>query len=99
MNAIEIPNGSIPGPGTVTVVNWTLMADGETYLHVWAERWEVLTDKTIGESLPGFRSTEHWTLAAIVNGEIAMLIPGCQIKAWVSIAKCPNTRSCYAINK
>jgi len=82
MNAVELPNGSVPGPGTVTLTDWAMMPDGETYLNVWAQRWEILTDKAIAQTLDGFKSAEHWTLAAVVNNKIVLLIPGCRVRIW-----------------
>lgn len=74
--------------GIITVVNWTMAPDGARYLYFWCSNWEILTDKTI--PVEGFRSTEHWQLAAKdAKGCIVALFPGCQIKAWVKSPESP----------
>lgn len=94
MKGFKIPTtGRVLTSGIVTVAAWTMADDGEKYLYFWCDRWEIFTDKMM--PVPGFRSSEKWQLAAIVNRDILMLIPGCQVKAWTYSAKCPNVQSVY----
>lgn len=79
--------------GIVTLVNWTMMPDGNTYLYVFCRRWEVVTDKMM--PLDNFRSSEHWQLAGVVGSNILLFIPGCQVKAWAYSVNKPASPNCY----
>ena len=81
--------------GIVTLVQWTMMPDAATYLYVWCQRWEIITDSQM--PVEGFRSTERWQLLGVVNDEVRVLIPGCQVKAWCASEKPPQTKQCFAI--
>ena len=35
--------------GIVTVDNWTMAPDGETYMYFWSVDWRVYTDRAFGE--------------------------------------------------
>lgn len=85
--------------GIITLVNWTLAPNGARYLYMWSPSWEILTDKMI--PLDGFRSSEHWILVARIDGKIKVIIPGCQIKAWIACDVPPNTADvhCYTVGE
>ncbi len=86
--------------GIVTLVNWTLMPDGQIYLYVWAPRMQILTDPEIARIIPGFRSAEHWTLALFNgHGQTVALIPGSQVKAWVAADHAPSFPQCFNCEK
>jgi len=76
------------GPGIVKSLEWIMTPSGDEYLYVWCEHWEVVTDKAMGErlGLESFRSTERWQLIgrATVDGNPSIILPGCQVKSWVS---------------
>jgi hypothetical protein len=77
----------IPSAGIITLINWTMMPDGGRYLYIWAPNWDIITDKTM--PIEKFHSSEQWQLVGRVNGKIVCLIPGCQVKAWVSCPTAP----------
>lgn len=74
-------------PGVVTVADWTMATNGKRYICFWCGHWRVVPDKQM--PIDGFKSSEKWTLFAIVDGDVVMAIPGCQIKAWVRSDKSP----------
>ncbi len=83
--------GQFPQAGVITVSNWTMAADGETYLYFWSDNGFVATDKMM--PIEGFRSTEKWTLIAIGKDERAMMMfPGCKVKGFVACSA-PQPRS------
>ncbi len=69
--------------GVVRLLNWTIMPDGESYINIWCANWEIITDKMM--PVDGFKSSEKWQLAAVLNGEVVLFIPGCQVKGWVRV--------------
>lgn len=72
--------------GIVTLANWTMCPDGHTYLYIWCPAWRVTTDADLGEEIgvDKLRSSERWQLIGVgVGGEIRIVIPGCQVKAFV----------------
>ena len=99
----NLPAGTEMTRGIVTLANWTMMPDGETYLFVFG-RWAILTDKAVAElaSLPGFKSSEKWLAVGYGQGsEPAIIVPGCQVKGIVPCVKRPETRKsanqCYVL--
>lgn len=50
-------------PGLISVVNWTMAPDGHRYMHLWAKRWQIITDEEIPVSR--FRSSERWQMIAV----------------------------------
>ena len=85
--------------GIVTLNNWVMMPNGGRYTYVWAQNWEILTDRQVGEHIDGFRSTEHWQLAAKVGYKYVIIIPGCVVKGWVRAEKPVDIPECYIIGK
>jgi hypothetical protein len=81
------------GAGIVTVDMWTMAANGEEYRYFWCSDWRVITDKQV--PIEGFRSTEKWQLLAMNGPEMLAVIPGCQVKAWVSCQSKPSKRQIY----
>ena len=69
--------------GVVRLANWTIMPNGEEYLNVWCKRWEIVTDRMM--PVEGFKSSEKWQLAAMVDDKVVLFIPGCQVKGWTRI--------------
>jgi hypothetical protein len=85
--------------GVVTLINWTMMPNGQTYLYLWAPGMAILTDGQIAKSIPNFRSSEKWTLALFNKwGDIVSLIPGCQVKGWVCAPTAPNAPGCFDLS-
>jgi len=100
MKAIPLPKNdeNVLTGGIVTLEHWTMMPDGASYMYLFSDHWEVLTDAQIANSLPGFRSAEHWSLAGLNGkGEMVVLIPGCQVKGWALSPKAPPNPGCYVI--
>jgi len=75
------------GPGIVTLYNWVMMSDGRVYLYLFCSDWRVLTDKMI--PIPGFRSGEKWQLHGYVDGQPAVVIPGCKVNHFAICGACP----------
>ena len=72
--------------GIITVANWIAAPNGATFLYFWAPVWDVTSDATF--PVEGFRSTEHWQAIALdKDGNVLMVIPGCQVKSWVRCSK------------
>jgi len=88
--------------GCITLLQWTMMPDGETYMHVWSPAWRVVTDAQCAEILgTPFRSSERWQLFALdaPESDVALaVIPGCQVKGIVFCRSTPNVRSVYSFN-
>lgn len=80
-------------PGIITVSNWTMAGDGQRYQCFWCAHWLVVPDKQM--PIDGFKSSEKWTLFALVDGGVVMAIPGCQVKAWVRSSSQPTYRPGY----
>lgn len=78
------------GPGIVTVDVWTMAQDGEEYRYFWCRDWRVITDKQV--PIEGFRSTEKWQLLAMSGSRMLAMLPGCQVKAWVSCGETPTKK-------
>ncbi len=85
-----------PYPGIVTLLNWTAMQDGEEYRYAWCKDWRIQTDKQM--PVEGFRSSEHWQLIAYYNDKPVMLIPGCQVKAFVICDEDPAVKRIFSID-
>lgn len=85
--------------GVVTVENWTMAPNGETYLHFWAEKWVVETDKGFAAAmgLKDFRSSERWQLIGVRDGEPALILPGCQVKGFYVCDLAPPNRNCFRV--
>jgi hypothetical protein len=79
------------GAGVVTLANWTMMADGSAYMHVWADKWHVVTNE--GSGIKGLRTTDKYHLVAYsADGKAAVIIPGCQVKGYAACEKNPSLR-------
>jgi hypothetical protein len=89
----EVPQ--LPNSGIVTLVNWTMMPTGNKYLYLWCANWVVVTDSQF--PIKGFHSTERWQLLAIIDGKVAVVIPGCQVKAFAACDVAPTLNDCFAI--
>lgn len=77
--------------GVVTLLQWTMMADGSTYMHLWAPAWEVVTNQATG--IEGFRSVERWHLVARDGAGVPLVIlPGCQVKGFAACGRNPMLR-------
>ena len=81
-------------PGVITLIEWTMMPDGELYKYLWGENWRVVTDKETG--IEGFRSSEKWQLHGGRTGSV--VIPGCQVKGFARCSPPPPSRQCYCID-
>lgn len=92
------PTANEVGPGIVTVSNWTMAQDGETYLYFFAYRWVIVTDEAM--PVEKFRSSERWQMWALDEGGkiVVAVIPGCQVKAWVQTRSCPQRPNIFNFN-
>ncbi len=78
--------------GVVTLLQWTMMPDGATYMHLWARSWEVVTNKDTG--IDGFKSVERWHLVSRdARGVPLVIIPGCQVKGFAACDKNPSLKA------
>ena len=95
----HIPTRETPTPGHVIVPHWTkgMDPDEDTHMYLWAPEWRVLTADDTPPHLPAFR--EPWTLAAIVDDEIVMLIPGSQVRAWIASDAPLQLSACFDLRK
>ncbi len=90
----EFQIDQFPQAGIVTVSNWTMSPDGDTYLYFWCDNWFIATDKMM--PISGFRSTEKWTLIAMGKDKrVSMMFPGCQVKAFLACSSPPNRNGVY----
>ena len=96
MSALE-RLGEEPLCGIITVANWTMAPTGETFLYFWAKCWVVITDKMM--PIDSFKSSEKWTLMAIVDDKAVMLLPGCQVKGFMHAEQCPKLPNLCEIGK
>ena len=81
--------------GVVTLLEWSLFPDGDTYKHIYADRWEIVTEKDF--PVPGLHmGSERW-FAVAVSKELKplVIIPGCQVKSWAACNKKPQAQSCW----
>ena len=83
------------GAGIVTVPTWTMASDGESYLYFWCGDWRLMTDAQMPTER--FRSTERWQLVGVVGGLCKIVIPGCQLKAFVHCEEPPPRGALYRI--
>ncbi len=83
--------------GVVTVSNWTISKDGETYLYFYADTWLITTDKMF--PISDFHSVEKWQLLAIKEDKVVAIFPGCQVKAFIYCDKSPNVKSVFDFSK
>ncbi|KKN04347.1 hypothetical protein LCGC14_1098260 [marine sediment metagenome] len=67
-------------PGVITVETWTLTPNGARFIYFWCKKWLIVPDKQM--PIADFRSSEKWTLFAIVDDRVVASFPGCQIKGW-----------------
>lgn len=75
--------------GVIQLLQWTMMSDGTNYMNVWAKSWRVITNKASG--IDGLRTSDRYHIAAYgPDGKIRILIPGCQVKAFVACEKNPS---------
>lgn len=82
---------SIPAPGIVTLSNAIMVGNGIWQNALWHERWHLVSDQMIAEKVAGFRSAEHWQLAALdANGVVVCLVPGCNVKGFIRCDQPPQ---------
>lgn len=81
--------------GVVTLSDWGRMPTGEQHNAIWAERWVIIPDKAV--PLDGFKSAEHWSLAAVVGDDVLLLIPGCKVHLWAYCEKPPKHKDVYVV--
>lgn len=75
--------------GVVTLLQWTMMPDGATYMHLWASNWTVVTNAVSG--IAGLRTVDRYHLVSHdPHGKVRVIIPGCQVKGF---AACPSNPS------
>ena len=96
MQPFRFPPPQVKTSGLVTLTDWMFMPDGQSYKAVWAERWEIVPDNAM--PVDGFRSSEHWQLAAVVENDVLLLVPGCKVGAWAYCPAAPDTCSqCWVV--
>ncbi len=97
MKLMKFGKAEAPSCGVVALSDWMTMPDGQSYQSIFADRWEILTDQSVAKTVPGFRSAEHWSLAAVLNGVVQVLIPGCRVQSWAYCEKPPKVNSCWVV--
>ncbi len=87
--------------GVVTLMQWTMFADGSTYQYVFCDEWVVVTNQQTG--IDGFRSVERWHLCAYgIDGKVLVVIPGCQVKGFSACREIQTPRGssqCYVVDR
>lgn len=79
------------GPGVITLLQWTMMADGSPYQYVWAKEWVVITNSASG--IDGLKTADRFHVATYgPRGELLAIFPGCQVKAFVACSKNPSLK-------
>lgn len=73
--------------GVITFADYRMMADGRRYIAAWSPRWEIIADKDMPMKL---RSAEGWFAAAVVGGNVVLILPGCQVKSWSYCTNMPE---------
>lgn len=92
-------------PGVVCTTDWRTAPDGDQYRTFWSPSWQMLTEaqaaKDLGLSESTFCSERDtkWALVAIVGSEVVMVLPGCEVKAWIKTAACPGGGSVYDLRE
>ena len=75
--------------GIVTVAEYTMGPDGQEYRYFYSPGWQIQTDAEM--PVEKFRSTEKWQLLGYTaGGELAMMIPGCQVRGFSACNKAPD---------
>lgn len=82
-------DGVLPA-GVVTLLQWTMMADGSTYMYVWAPEWRIVTNSATG--IDGLRSAERFHVCAYVGDKLKVIIPGCQAKGFCACTFNPSLK-------
>jgi len=81
--------------GVVSLTNWFMSPTGELYNYFWCKNWLITTDKDF--PVDGLRTSERWQLLGMVGGRTDMIIPGCQVKAWIRCDTPPPTPQVYVL--
>jgi len=78
-------------PGIISLTEAIQLPDGRWAQGIWYDNWRILTDDVIRESIPGFRSSEHWQAVALDRdtGDLIAIIPGCKVRSFVVVRECP----------
>lgn len=83
--------------GVITLKAWSMMPDGSTYMHLWANTWRIVTNQATG--IEHFRSVERWHACVYgEDGRLLLCIPGCQVQSFAACEKDPSTKGgpqCY----
>ncbi len=79
------------GPGVVTLLQWTMMPDGCTYMQLFAKRWVIVTNEASG--IQGLRTTDRFHVVAYDSAGVAqVVIPGCQAKGYARCDENPSLK-------
>ena len=81
--------------GIVTLNGFIAMQNGEEYRYLWSSDWRIQTDKQM--PIENFRSSEHWQMIAHWGGDPVVVIPGCQVNAFV-ICDYPKVPRVFSID-
>ena len=77
--------------GIVTVDEWQLMPDGNEYVHIFCNKWQLHIERDLPIEM--FRSMKNVTLLGIDdNNIIKLIIPGDRIRGFVYCDKCPESK-------
>ncbi len=86
-----------PLAGILTLNNWTMAPNGDSYLYFFNANWKLVTDGMW--PLPNFRSAEKWQLVATNGAGIVLAIfPGCMVKAITMVEVSPKTKVVYTFS-
>lgn len=85
-----------PCSGVITMNNWMMAPDGETYLYFFSSSWKIVTDGMW--PLPNFRSGEKWQAIAVDDDLNALaLFPGCGVKSILVCETPPKVKGVYIL--
>lgn len=86
-----------PCSGVISMDNWIMAPDGETYLYFFSPRWKIVTDPMW--PLPNFRSGEKWQAIAVDDDLNALaLFPGCVVKSILVSSTPPKAKGVYCFS-
>ena len=86
----------IPRNGVIQTRNWIHTPDGDQSNAFYCERWLIVTDKEA--DLAGIKSADKWAAVAYgMDGQILMIIPGCEVVGYVVAFEEPSSTAIYNV--
>ena len=84
----------IPQAGIITTNSYIYTPDGDQQRGFFCRNWLIVTTKEAG--LADIKSSDKWAAVALVNGKVALIIPGCQVMGY-AVCKVAPSINCYHI--